>query len=73
MPLSRPSGDPKEEVKRILAAKSHYAVLEVGSSATEDIIKRARRSKSLMVHPDKVGSDVAGAADAFGKVTLVRH
>lgn len=70
-PMPRPSGSPQEEVRRILAATCHYNVLEVDSGATEDTIKRARRMKSLLVHPDKVGSDVAGANDAFGKVTLV--
>lgn len=69
--MSRPTGDAKEEIKRILAAKSHYAVLEVDSSAKEDTIKRARRMKSLVVHPDKVGPDVIGANEAFMKVTQV--
>ena len=69
--MPRPSSSPREEVRRILAATCHYQVLEVGSNATEETIKRARRMKSLLVHPDKVGPDVAGANDAFGKVTLV--
>ena len=64
---------PKQEVVRILSAKSHYTVLEVDSKATEDAIKKARRMKSLLVHPDKVGPDVKGANEAFGKVTLVSH
>ena len=73
MPQSPNFNTPKEEVLRILSAKSHYTVLEVDSKATEEAIKKARRMKSLLVHPDKVGPDVLGANDAFGKVTLVSH
>ena len=59
--------DAKTEVSRILAAKTHYAVLELERTADEETIKRAKKMKSLLVHPDKAG-DLAGAADAFGKV-----
>lgn len=57
---------------RIAAATTHYSVLEVEQNATDEVIKRARRAKSLLVHPDKVGPGVAGASEAFQKVTLVR-
>ena len=63
------STDVKSEVKRILAATSHYSVLEVETTAGEDSIRKARRNKSLVVHPDK--TDVAGARDAFDRVTNV--
>ncbi|KAL3137777.1 hypothetical protein ABBQ38_005037 [Trebouxia sp. C0009 RCD-2024] len=62
--------DAKTEVSRILAAKTHYAVLEVEHSADDETIKRAKKMKSLLVHPDKAGN-LAGAADAFGKVINV--
>ena len=73
------STDPKTEVKRILSAKTHYAVLEVETNADEESVKRAKKMKSLLVHPDKAGN-LAGAGDAFGKVidvstcmTIIRH
>ena len=61
------STDAKTEVRRILSAKTHYAVLEVDHDADEDTVKRAKKMKSLLVHPDKAGA-LAGAGDAFGKV-----
>lgn len=61
------STDAKTEVRRILAAKTHYAVLEVDHNADEDTVKRAKKMKSLLVHPDKAGN-LTGAGDAFGKV-----
>lgn len=69
-PARQGSTDAKSEVKRILAATSHYSVLEVEPTAGEETIRRARRSKSLLVHPDKVG-DLPGARDAFDRVTNV--
>lgn len=66
-PTRTSSTDAKTEVTRILAAKTHYAVLEVEHSADEDTVKRAKKTKSLLVHPDKAGN-LAGAGDAFGKV-----
>lgn len=63
------STDAESEVKRILAATTHYSVLEVETTAGEDSIRKARRNKSLVVHPDK--TDVAGARDAFDRVTNV--
>ena len=47
-------------------------MLEVETTAGEEVIRRAKRLKSLVVHPDKVGN-LAGASDAFGKVTDVSH
>lgn len=61
------STDANTEVRRILAAKTHYAVLEVDHNADEDTVKRAKKMKSLLVHPDKAGN-LTGAGDAFGKV-----
>ncbi|KAA6423225.1 MAG: hypothetical protein FRX49_07212, partial [Trebouxia sp. A1-2] len=66
-PARQGSTDAKSEVKRILAATSHYSVLEVETTAGEDSIRKARRNKSLVVHPDK--TDIAGARDAFDRVT----
>ena len=62
--------DPKSEIHRIKSPASHYLVLEVDTSAEEDVIRRAKRTKSLLVHPDKVGG-LAGSSDAFGRVTDV--
>lgn len=70
MPPRASNTDAKTEVSRILAAKTHYAVLEVEHSADDETIKRAKKMKSLLVHPDKAGN-LAGAADAFGKVINV--
>lgn len=44
-------------------------MLEVETTAGEDSIRKARRNKSLVVHPDK--TDIAGARDAFDRVTSV--
>ncbi len=68
-PARQGSTDAKSEVKRILAATTHYSVLEVETTAGEDSIRKARRNKSLVVHPDK--TDIAGARDAFDRVTNV--
>lgn len=46
---------------------THYAVLEVDHDVDADTVKRAKKMKSLLVHPDKAG-DLTGAGDAFGKV-----
>ena len=70
--MSRGSTDPKAEIQRILSTSCHYSVLEVDTTAEEEVIRRAKRTKSLLVHPDKVGN-IAGASDAFGKVTDVSN
>ena len=70
--MSRGSTDPKAEIQRILSTSCHYTVLEVDTTAEEEVIRRAKRTKSLLVHPDKVG-DLAGASHAFGKVTDVSN
>ncbi|KAK9841018.1 hypothetical protein WJX81_006052 [Elliptochloris bilobata] len=56
------------EVRRVLEADTHYAVLEVAQDADRATIKAAWRAKSLLTHPDKVGAHTAGANEAVSAV-----
>lgn len=47
---------------KVLAAKSHYEVLDVAEDASSDVIKKAYRKLSLKVHPDHNRSKNAEAA-----------
>ena len=58
------------EVARVLEAADHYEVLQVPVSVDAETLRRAKRSKALATHPDKLGQ-AAGANEAFGRVTEV--
>ena len=58
------------EVARVLQAVDHYEVLQVPVSADAETLRKAKRSKALGTHPDKLGQ-AAGANEAFGRVTEV--
>lgn len=58
------------EVVRVLQAADHYEVLQVPLKAQADALRRAKRSKALATHPDKLGQ-AAGANEAFARVTEV--
>jgi hypothetical protein len=61
------------EVARILGASDFYEVLEVDRAVDEAAVRKAKRVKVLLVHPDKLAGDAAiGAAEAFHRVTEVR-
>lgn len=47
---------------KVLAAKTHYEVLDVAEDASSDVIKKAYRKLSLKVHPDHNRSKNAEAA-----------
>ena len=54
--------------------QDYYEVLQLanGSEALEEsVLKRARREKMLLVHPDKTGR-VPGGNEAFDAVSIVR-
>jgi DnaJ domain len=60
------------EVARVLSCTDYYEVLEVERTADEGAIRRAKRSKALLVHPDKLPGDASiGAAEAFHRITEV--
>lgn len=60
--------DAAKSVKRIIsvAAGAHHTVLNIAHNATTDAVKRAYKSLSLQVHPDRNHS--RGAEDAFKRV-----
>lgn len=61
------------EVARVLSCTDYYQVLEVERTADEATIRRAKRSKALLVHPDKLAAEASiGATEAFHRVTEVR-
>ena len=55
---------------RVLGSKDLYEVLEVPRDADEEVLRKAKRAKSLATHPDKLGGAV-GAKEAFQRVTEV--
>ncbi|KAK9792502.1 hypothetical protein WJX73_001852 [Symbiochloris irregularis] len=57
------------EVARVLGAADLWQVLEVPRSPALDVLKKAKRTKSLAVHPDKLPPATAGAPQAFVRVT----
>eukprot|EP00884_Botryococcus_braunii_P014615 jgi/Botrbrau1/23154/Bobra.0041s0006.2 len=58
------------EVARVLSCTDYYEVLEVERTADEGAVRRAKRSKALLVHPDKLtGNAAIGAAEAFHRIT----
>lgn len=59
------------EVARVLGAQDLWEVLEVPRAPAEDVLKKAKRTKSLAVHPDKLPPATAGAPQAFVRVTQV--
>ena len=61
------------EVARVLQASTWYEVLEVSTSATDDEVRRAHKTKSLLTHPDKLGANDVGAHDAVIRVNAVRY
>merc|ERR1711871_73715 len=56
------------EVARVLSCRDYYAVLELHRDADADAVKKAHRKKVLKTHPDKLGTDVVGGSEAFGRV-----
>ena len=48
-----------------------WQVLEVSRSPALDALKKAKRTKSLLVHPDKLPPTAVGAPQAFVRVTQV--
>ena len=65
-PLPIPRGTPAA-LATILAATNHYQVLGVDQCASEEAIRRARRSLTLLAHPDKAGN-IPGAPQACQRV-----
>jgi DnaJ-class molecular chaperone len=59
------------EVARVLQAATWYDVLEVAPTATAEEVRKAHKTKSLLTHPDKVGSDDVGAHNASVRVNAV--
>ena len=55
---------------RVLQAADHYEVLQIPVSADAEALRKAKRTKALATHPDKLGQ-AAGANEAFGRVTEV--
>ncbi len=51
------------DVRKILAARSHYEKLGVPSNASKEVVKKAFRELALQLHSDKDGSP--GADEAF--------
>ena len=60
------------EVAKVLQASSWYAVLEVPSHATVEEVRKAHKVKSLVTHPDKLGTQNRGAHEASVRVNTVR-
>ena len=62
-------GSTDKQMKRILAAETHYQVfgLEAFSAVDGEALKRAYRKLSMRVHPDKNGSSER-ASDAFKRL-----
>ena len=60
------------EVARVLGAADLWQVLEVPRSPALEALKKAKRTKSLLVHPDKLPPATVGAPQAFVRVTQVR-
>ena len=58
------------EVARVLQAADHYEVLQVPMAAEADALRKAKRTKALATHPDKLGQ-APGANEAFARVTEV--
>lgn len=56
-------------VSSILKATSHYEILCISPGADDITIKKAMRTMSLKVHPDKIGQEVPGANAASARVT----
>jgi len=58
-----------KDVDAVLAAKNDHQVLglAVGPDLTEDALKKAYRSQSLLLHPDK--NPAQGANEAFSRLT----
>ena len=56
---------------RVLGAVDLWEVLEVPRAPALDVLKKAKRTKSLLVHPDKLPQGTAGAPQAFVRVTQV--
>lgn len=54
--------DATGEVARVLGCRDYFSVLEVEPAADKDAVKKAYKSKVLMVHPDKCGGLHAAAA-----------
>ena len=65
-PLPVPSGASPTFIS-ILRATNYYAVLGKEETATFEELRKAKRTLSLAVHPDKAGN-AAGAADACQRV-----
>ena len=69
MAFSVPAGA-EGEVRRVLEAEDFYEVLGVPRDADVEILKKAKREKSLATHPDKLAQAV-GSNEAFARVTEV--
>jgi len=54
-------------IQRVLAATSHYDVLQVAPTATLHEIRQAYRRLALEVHPDK--TEAEGSTDAFIRIS----
>ena len=56
------------EVARVLGCSDYYSVLEIPRDADTGAVKKSHRRKVLKTHPDKLGPDVVGGSEAFGRV-----
>ena len=50
------------QVRRVLAARSHYEKLGVPSTASREVVKKAFRDLALQIHSDRNGSPRADEA-----------